>query len=152
MDNLSTRVEKAKKTPEYWAEVAKMDFADNLYSKMEENDVSRADLARLLGVSNAYISKVLNGTINFSIESMSKFAYALGYKIDINFSDKELSCLASDSFSSISFDKYKKRNIEHELRWNLIKSEDKIQNNTLNYSIIDEERKNNGPTDNETAA
>ena len=149
MDNLSTKVEKAKKTPEYRAEAAKMDFADNLYLKMEENRVSRADLARLLGVSNAYISKVLNGTLNFSIESMSKFAFALGYKIDINFSEKETSGVLSNTFISIK----KKSKIDKELSWVSIKYEDKIkQESTLDPSTMYEKRKRDEPADKQIAA
>jgi transcriptional regulator with XRE-family HTH domain len=75
----------AQKDPAYWAELAKLDFAVELNSKMEEQHLSRSDLAKKVSVSKAYISKILGGYANFTIESMSKLAFALGLKIEIFF-------------------------------------------------------------------
>ena len=75
----------ARKTPTYWAETAKLNFAVELNSHMEEQKISGADLAKRISVSRAYISKILGGYANFTIESMSKLAFALGYKLQVTF-------------------------------------------------------------------
>jgi len=50
---------------------------------MEANGVSRSDLARRLGVSPAYITKVLRGNINFTIDSMVRLVRAAGGEVHI---------------------------------------------------------------------
>ncbi|MDR2174922.1 MAG: helix-turn-helix transcriptional regulator [Synergistaceae bacterium] len=77
MNNAYDRWTEAQKNPEYWAELAKLDFAVELNSKMEEQKLSRTELAKKVSVSKAYISKILGGYANFTIESMSKLAFAL---------------------------------------------------------------------------
>jgi hypothetical protein len=54
----------AKEQDTYWIGSAILNFTEGLYKMMEANGVSRSDLARRLGVSPAYITKVLRGNIN----------------------------------------------------------------------------------------
>lgn len=67
----------------YWAECAKLDFSDRIFDLMEQQSLSKSDLARAMGVTPAYITKILGGDANLSIESMSKLAYAMGKKVNI---------------------------------------------------------------------
>ena len=84
-ESMRKRIAELENSPIYWAENAKNDFSMELCSIMEEQGVSRSELARRIGVSPAYITKALGGTMNFSIESMSKLAFAVGAKIGIKF-------------------------------------------------------------------
>ena len=75
----------AQNSFEYWSELARLDYAIELNAKMEEQNISRSNLAEKISVSKAYISKILGGYANFTIDSMSKLAFALGFKIKITF-------------------------------------------------------------------
>jgi transcriptional regulator with XRE-family HTH domain len=45
---------------------------------MEKENVTRAELARRLGVSSAYVTKVLRGQSNLTLKTVSDFLFALG--------------------------------------------------------------------------
>jgi len=74
---------------EYWREVATNEFAVELGERMSRCGINRAELARRLGTSQAYITKVLGGNVNFTIETMVKLALALEGALHLHISDKE---------------------------------------------------------------
>jgi transcriptional regulator with XRE-family HTH domain len=67
----------ARKTHEYRAEGASIEFTNAMVTRMRELNVSRSELAARIGVNPAYISKILRGDTNFSLETMVKIAHAL---------------------------------------------------------------------------
>jgi len=73
----------ARKDPEYHKELAILAFTDELCRVMAEQGVTRTELGRRIGSSQAYISRVLNGGANFTLESMTKMSCALGMEMDI---------------------------------------------------------------------
>jgi transcriptional regulator with XRE-family HTH domain len=82
----------------YWIEAAKIDFTEEVCKCMEEQRVSRKELAKRLNSSPAYITKILRGNANFTLESMVKISRALG---------GELRChLQPEGFMSQWFDVY----------------------------------------------
>lgn len=74
--------------PEYWAEGLKLDFAEEVGRLMEEQNVSRAELARRLGTSPAYVTKILHWTANLTLASMSKIALAFGSRVHLSLAPK----------------------------------------------------------------
>ena len=50
---------------------------------MQQN-VTRAELARRVGVSPAYITKVFRGTVNLTLETMSGLALAVGASVRLH--------------------------------------------------------------------
>jgi transcriptional regulator with XRE-family HTH domain len=74
--------------PDYWAEGLKLDFAEEVGRLMEEQKVSRAELARRLGTSPAYVTKILHWTANLTLISMSKIALAFGARVHLNLAPK----------------------------------------------------------------
>ena len=74
-------LERQKQTTEYWVEMAKDEVADEIFELMEQEGINKAELARRLGKSRAYITKVLQGGENLTIESMVKIGLVLGYKL-----------------------------------------------------------------------
>ncbi|HXU33217.1 MAG TPA: helix-turn-helix transcriptional regulator [Thermoanaerobaculia bacterium] len=76
-------VAEAEATPDFWAEGAILEFTEALWARMEEEKVSRAELARRLGTSKAYVTKVLGGNANFTLHSLAKLALAVGGKVRI---------------------------------------------------------------------
>lgn len=78
---------KAKESDAYWVQSAKLDFALALVDLIDKSGVSKASLAKAMGVSAPYISKVLRGETNLTIESMVKLARALNGKLSLRVSD-----------------------------------------------------------------
>ena len=68
---------KAEQGEEYWVAGAILEFTESLTASMEAQGVSRAELARRLGVSAAYVTKMLRGNANFTLRSMVRAARAL---------------------------------------------------------------------------
>ncbi len=70
--------DQAKRRDTYWVASLILDFTEALHKIMEANEVSRSELARRLGVSPAYITKVLRGNVNFTLDSMVRLVRAVG--------------------------------------------------------------------------
>lgn len=68
---------KARNSHAYHAESASLEFTENLLRRMDEVKISRSELAAKIGVKPAYITKILRGDTNFTLETMVKLALAL---------------------------------------------------------------------------
>jgi len=79
LQNLS---EDIRNTDEYAVEGLILSFTEGLTKRMNERCMSKADLARQLGVSAAYIHAVFSGQ-NFSLKTMVKLAKAVDLKVNI---------------------------------------------------------------------
>jgi transcriptional regulator with XRE-family HTH domain len=77
-------IDEAKGRDTYWTASMILDFTEGLHKIMEANGVTRSDLARRLGVSPAYITKVLRGNVNFTVDSMVRLARAAGGEVSIH--------------------------------------------------------------------
>ena len=75
---------KAEESIVYNVEGSILDFTEDLCRVMDEKDVSRAELARRIGTSPAYVTKILRGTSNFTLSSMVRVAMALGCDLRIH--------------------------------------------------------------------
>jgi transcriptional regulator with XRE-family HTH domain len=63
--------------PQYWADRAILRVAEEVFLALERCGITRAELARRLGTSPAYVTKVLRGNANFTIETLARLAHAL---------------------------------------------------------------------------
>jgi transcriptional regulator with XRE-family HTH domain len=77
-------IDEAKGRDTYWTASMILDFTEGLHKIMEANGVTRSDLARRLRVSPAYITKVLRGNVNFTVDSMVRLARAAGGEVSIH--------------------------------------------------------------------
>ncbi len=68
---------KAEQSLEYWIEGAIIEFTEEMLRRMEAKGISRSDLAKRMKVRPSYITKILKGDYNFTLESMAKIARAL---------------------------------------------------------------------------
>jgi transcriptional regulator with XRE-family HTH domain len=71
-----------------YIEWAKINIAEQIYLAMKREDVSKAELSRRLGKSRAYVTQILQGGANFTVESLVKIARALNYQFEVKFSPK----------------------------------------------------------------
>lgn len=82
-------IAKAKQRDSYWVAKAIQDFTDDFYALMEVRGVSKTELAKRLGSSPAYVSKVLRGDTNFTIESLVRLVRALDGQLCIHVGRQE---------------------------------------------------------------
>jgi transcriptional regulator with XRE-family HTH domain len=76
--------EEAKKHDSYWVADAIYTFTEDLHDLAEQEDISRAELARRMDVSPAYITKIFRGDVNFTIETMVKLARRVGARLHLH--------------------------------------------------------------------
>jgi len=81
--------EGARKSEEYWIARAKLDFTENIYQLMEARGMRKADLAKKIGKTPAYITKVFRGNANFTLETMVRLARALEGNLTIGVKKEE---------------------------------------------------------------
>ena len=81
----SQQLREFENDPEYLAEGLRIDLIEDFLQIMEEQSVSRAELARRLGCSNTYITKLLNGKENFTLLKLAQIGVALGRKVQVRF-------------------------------------------------------------------
>lgn len=71
---------RAKNNPEYYAELLKLEVTEEIFRSMERENISKSELARRFNCSPAYITKILNGSANLTIDTLSSIAFVLGMK------------------------------------------------------------------------
>lgn len=81
--DFSNLFEQIEKSPGYTVEGLKVEIAEMIYLAMQRSQVHQAELARLMGKSRAYITKVLSGNVNFTLETMVSIADALDCEVKI---------------------------------------------------------------------
>ncbi len=69
--------EKAEQTEEFWVAGAILELTEEVVRRMEEQRVSRSELARRLGTSPAYVTRLLRGNANLTLATMVRLARAL---------------------------------------------------------------------------
>jgi len=69
---------------EFQTEKVILDFTEQVVLFMEKQEMSRADLAKRLGVSKAFVTKLLNGNPNLTIKTMVNIAKTLGCELSID--------------------------------------------------------------------
>lgn len=72
-------------TPErartYAQESLIVDVAEEIWAALEEEQITKADLAARLGKSKAFITQILNGSRNMTLRTLADVATALGRKM-----------------------------------------------------------------------
>lgn len=64
-----------------------LDTIEEIYAAMEKAGISKTDLARELGTSQANISQKLRGTSNLTLRTVAAIAHAMSLKPTIKFED-----------------------------------------------------------------
>lgn len=84
---LKAFLEDARKNDSYWAEQAKLEFAAALEQQRRRAEMTYASIAKKIGSSAAYITKVFRGDSNVTIDTMVKLVRATGGHLDIRIVD-----------------------------------------------------------------
>jgi transcriptional regulator with XRE-family HTH domain len=81
-------VKAAKEGDTYWIESVKHDFAFSIHRQLKRHGITNAALAKKLGVTPPYVSKVLKGDENLTIESMVKMVRAANGRLHLEVADQ----------------------------------------------------------------
>jgi len=108
-------VDQAKKRDAYWLADTIYTFTEELHKLAENANISRAELARRLGVSPAYITKLFRGNANFTLSTMVRLTRAVGAHLHLHLAPEgEEGCwlygprfLRQKAFPADSADNYK---------------------------------------------
>ena len=77
-------LQKAEQSDKFQIDALKVEISEQIYLAMNQQGISNADLARQLGKSRAYVTKVLRGTTNFTLESLVRIGRALSNEVKIS--------------------------------------------------------------------
>jgi len=86
-EEFQKRLEKDKKTVEYQIERLLLEINENILKILEEKSMTKKDFAKRMGVSPAYITKLLNGQPNLTLKSLLKIALTLDVKLSVEIKD-----------------------------------------------------------------
>lgn len=73
---------------DFWVESAKLDFAVAMERMMQKSNITKSDLARKIDSSPAYITQVLRGDSNVTIQTMVKLARAVDGDLHLHISPR----------------------------------------------------------------
>lgn len=96
-------LKKARSGVAFWVSRAKEKFAEDIFAMMEDEGISKSELASRLGKSPAYVTKILRGQSNFTIESMVVLARTLDAEVDIRVKKVRPVVLAPENETAYEF-------------------------------------------------
>jgi len=76
---------------DYWAQAAMRRFVSDIDRRLLDQEMTRVQLAEKLGSTPAYVTKVMRGDVNFTLETMTKLAMAVGGKLQVHVVDRDAS-------------------------------------------------------------
>ncbi len=75
-----------------------MEFVGEVLHLMERQGINRAELVKRMGVSRAYITKLLRGNADITLETMVRMAMALNAEVHVALTDqKKITAHKSDT-------------------------------------------------------
>jgi transcriptional regulator with XRE-family HTH domain len=89
MSKLAQVLSKARTSVAYLTETIVLDLTCEIERLMKARKISRADLAKKVDVSPAYITKILRGEGNLTIKTVVSLADAVGAKVVLQLIEKE---------------------------------------------------------------
>ena len=89
MNSFKSLYEKEYQSPVFLSEQLKLRFLSEVKRKMDEQGVTKSELARRIHASPAYISKLFRGPTNISAETMAKLTHALDANVHIHLANKD---------------------------------------------------------------
>lgn len=95
-------------TPAYWVTKMQIAICRCADTFMHEHNMNRTQLAEYLGVSKSYVTQILAGDYNYSIEKLADIAIKLGYVPEVEFVplpetiQEDLVCTQTITKSSLS--------------------------------------------------
>jgi len=96
----------------YFVQAVMLEFTEDVVNRMESLNISKRELARKLDVSPAYITKMLGGQTNFTLESMVKVSQALDCELRVHLQPKGVSSCWFDIIETQSHNPVKPEEVQ----------------------------------------
>ncbi len=84
------KLEAFREDAEFYAEELILDLTEQVVVAMKELGVNRTELAARMGVSKAFITKLLRGNTNITLRTMASLAKSLGCNVNIDVCPKDV--------------------------------------------------------------
>lgn len=75
--------------PEYWVAQIQTEIYRCADRYMEEHHMNRTEFAQYLGVSKGYVTQLLSGDYNYSLEKLVELSLKIGYVPQVSFEEIE---------------------------------------------------------------
>jgi transcriptional regulator with XRE-family HTH domain len=82
-DHFQDFISDPKRRRIYEREALAFEAAELISRLMEEQQVSKTDLARRVGTSKSHVTQLLSGSRNMTLRTLADLAFALGHKVEI---------------------------------------------------------------------
>lgn len=87
---MSNKLEKILSEPSYWIEGVNGDLYNAIIEYMEENNLTKTETAKVLGISKGRLSQILNcGNSNFTIKKLIEISIKVGKYPVFELNDKK---------------------------------------------------------------
>ncbi len=83
------RLRESRNSSDYILEGVILDVTEQIVAVMQEQEISRSELAERMGVSRAYITKLLRGEGNTTLRTLVRVALALDLRPQVSFVEPE---------------------------------------------------------------
>jgi transcriptional regulator with XRE-family HTH domain len=84
MEKYAKLIKRVMGSVDYWTQLSIREFVCELTGRMDSEGLNRSDLAKKIGSSPSYVTKILRGDANFTLESMNKLAMAVGGRVKVS--------------------------------------------------------------------
>jgi transcriptional regulator with XRE-family HTH domain len=81
-DHFQEFISDPKRRRIYEREALAFEASELISRLMEEQQVSKTDLARLVGTSKSHVTQLLSGSRNMTVHTLADLAFALGHKVE----------------------------------------------------------------------
>ena len=76
-DTFEQFFQQVEERPEYWLERAKLDFTEEVISRMKQLELTRGAFAERMNAQPAFVTRLLSGRNNFELATMVRIARCL---------------------------------------------------------------------------
>jgi hypothetical protein len=76
-DSFEELFQRAEERTGYWVELAKLEFTEEMLARMKSLGTKKSQLATTLGAKPAFVTRLVSGHNNFTLETMVRVARAL---------------------------------------------------------------------------
>jgi transcriptional regulator with XRE-family HTH domain len=96
-------MESARKDFTFRLETIILEITEQVVKAMKEKRINRSKLAQRLNVSPAFVTKILNGTSNFTLKTLLSLADTLDLELKVRFEEKKQDGVHQGSVTAFSW-------------------------------------------------
>ncbi len=99
-DKYDRLFEELESSEQFWVEAALTEFMAEFSDRMAQRGITRSKLARILGKTPAYVTKMLDGNGNYTLTTIVRLALAVGGVLHLHIANPEALTRWVDEYST----------------------------------------------------